>query len=134
VGNGLQALFLILRTMGIEVADEVIVPANTCIATWLAISHVGATVVPVEPDISSYNINPGLVETATTPRTKAIMAVHLYGLPADMRSLLKIADSYDLRLIEDAAQAHGAKHRGSRFGSIGDAAGFSFYPTKNLGA
>ncbi len=134
VGNGLDALHLILRAYGISAGEEVIVPANTYIATWLAISYAGAKPVPVEPDERTYNINPLLIEAAVTKKTKAIIPVHLYGQPADMDPILKIADKYKLKVIEDAAQAHGAKYRGKRVGSIGDAAGFSFYPAKNLGA
>jgi dTDP-4-amino-4,6-dideoxygalactose transaminase len=134
VGNGLDALFLILKAYGIGPGDEVIVPSNTYIATWLAVSHTGATPVPVEPVAATHNIDPALVEAAITPRTRAILAVHLYGQPAQMCALRAIADAHGLRLIEDAAQAHGARERGLRVGSLGDAAGFSFYPGKNLGA
>ncbi|MEH1934002.1 MAG: DegT/DnrJ/EryC1/StrS family aminotransferase [Nostoc sp.] len=134
VGNGLDALHLILRAMEISADDEVIVPANTYIATWLAVSSTGAKPVPVEPDEKSYNINPSLIEAAITERTKAILAVHLYGQPADIDGINEIAKRYNLKVIEDAAQAHGARYKGRRVGSLGDAAGFSFYPTKNLGA
>ncbi len=134
VGNGLDALHLILRAYGIGEGDEVIVPANTYIATWLAVSYAGAKPVPVEPDKKTYNIDPALIEQAITERTKAIIAVHLYGQPADMDSINDIAKNYKLKVIEDAAQAHGAKYKGRRTGSLGDAAGFSFYPGKNLGA
>lgn len=134
VGNGLDALHLILRAMEIGTGDEVIVPANTYIATWLAVSYAGATLVPVEPDERTYNINPSLIEAAITERTKAILVVHLYGQPGDMDAINDIARKYNLRVIEDAAQAHGAQYKGRRVGSLGDAAGFSFYPTKNLGA
>ena len=134
VGNGLDALHLILRAMGIGPGDEVIVPTNTYIATWLAVSHTGATPVPVEPDARTYNLNPVLIEAAITPRSKAILAVHLYGQPADMDPIMELGKKYDLKVIEDAAQAHGARYRGRRTGSLGDAAGFSFYPGKNLGA
>jgi len=134
VGNGLDALFLIFRAYGIGTGDEVIVPSNTYIATWLAVSHTGATPVPVEPLAATHNIDPARVEAAITPRTKAILAVHLYGQPAQMEALAKIARTRGLRLVEDAAQAHGARQRGRRVGSLGDAAGFSFYPGKNLGA
>lgn len=133
VGNGLDALHLILRGYGIGPGDEVIVPAHTFIATWLAVSHSGATPVPVEPDIHTYNINPSLIEEKITPRTKAIIAVHLYGACADMTPINEIAAHYKLKLIEDAAQAHGATYKGKKAGSISDAAAFSFYPTKNLG-
>ena len=134
VGNGLEALHLILRAMEIGVGDEVIVPANTYIASWLAVSQVGANIVPIEPDIRTYNIDPLLIENAITDHTKAIMAVHLYGQPADMDAINEIAVRHNLKVIEDAAQAHGAKYKNRRVGSLGDAAGFSFYPTKNLGA
>lgn len=134
VGNGLDALHLILRAYGIGKGDEVIVPSNTYIATWLAASHVGATPIPVEPDVRTYNIDSSLIESVITPRTKAIMAVHLYGQPADMDPINAIAKKYGLKVIEDAAQAHGARYKGHRVGSLGDAAAFSFYPGKNLGA
>lgn len=134
VANGLEALHLILRAYGIGAGDEVIVPANTFIATWLAVSQAGAGPVPVEPDAATYNIDPEQVEAHITPRTKAIIAVHLYGQMADVPALRQIADRHDLRLIEDAAQAHGATAHGQTAGSAGDAAGFSFYPGKNLGA
>jgi len=134
VGNGLDALQLILRAYGIGPGDEVIVPANTFIATWLAVSHVGATPVPVDPDPHTHNINPELIEAAIGARTKAIIAVHLYGQPADMAPIQAIARQHGLKLIEDAAQAHGARYQGQRTGVLGDAAAFSFYPGKNLGA
>lgn len=134
VANGLEALYLILRGYGIGPGDEVIVPANTYIATWLAISDSGAKVVPVEPDERTYNLDPELIEAAITPRTKAILPVHLYGQPADIDPIAEIARRHDLLIIEDAAQAHGARYKGRPVGSLGDAAGFSFYPTKNLGA
>jgi dTDP-4-amino-4,6-dideoxygalactose transaminase len=134
VGNGLDALTLILRACGIGPGDEVIVPANTYIASWLAVSHNGATPVPVEPDPATYNIDPARIEAMITPRTKAIMAVHLYGQTADMEPITALAAHYRLKVIEDAAQAHGARYQGKRAGSLGDAAGFSFYPGKNLGA
>jgi len=120
--------------MEIGPGDEVIVPSNTYIATWLAVSYAGATPVPVEPDEQTYNINPNLIEAAITNKTRAIIAVHLYGQPADMDAINEIAGKYRLKVIEDAAQAHGAKYKGRRAGSLGDAAGFSFYPGKNLGA
>lgn len=134
VANGLDALHLILKGYGIGKGDEVIVPSNTFIATWLAVSYAGADLIPVEPDDSTYNIDPNRIENAITPRTKAIIAVHLYGQPADMDRINAIAKSHGLKVIEDAAQAHGAKYKGKRTGSLGDAAGFSFYPGKNLGA
>jgi dTDP-4-amino-4,6-dideoxygalactose transaminase len=133
-GNGLDALHLILRAYGIGVGDEVIVPSNTYIATWLAATYAGATPIPIEPDERTYNIDPALIEAAITPRTKAIIAVHLYGQPADMDAINAIAKKHNLKVIEDAAQAHGARYKGKRVGTLGDAAGFSFYPGKNLGA
>ena len=132
--NGMDALELILRAADIGPGDEVIVPANTFIATWLAVSKVGALPVGVEPDPLTHNIDPNRVEAAITPRTKAIFAVHLYGQPADMDALADIARRHGLRLFEDAAQAHGARYKGRAAGSLSDAAGFSFYPGKNLGA
>lgn len=134
VGNGLDALHLILRAYDIGAGDEVIVPSNTYIATWLAASYAGATPIPVEPDESTYNIDPARIEAAITSRTKAIIAVHLYGQPADMDAINIVAKKHNLKVIEDAAQAHGARYKGKRVGSLGDAAGFSFYPGKNLGA
>jgi dTDP-4-amino-4,6-dideoxygalactose transaminase len=134
VGNGLDALHLILRGYGIGEGDEVIVPAHTFIATWLAVSYAGATPVPVEPNERTYNIDPNKIVEVITPRTRAIMPVHLYGQPAAMDPILSIAKEYNLKVIEDAAQAHGARYKGRRVGGIGDAAGFSFYPVKNLGA
>ncbi|HCE66824.1 MAG: erythromycin biosynthesis sensory transduction protein eryC1 [Geobacteraceae bacterium GWC2_55_20] len=134
VGNGLEALHLILRAMDIGPGDEVIVPSNTYIATWLAVSYAGATPVAVEPDRRTFNLDSARIEAAITPRTRAIIAVHLYGQPADMDPIIEIARRHNLRVIEDAAQAHGARYKGRRAGSLGDAAGFSFYPGKNLGA
>jgi dTDP-4-amino-4,6-dideoxygalactose transaminase len=134
VGNGLEALHLILRGYGIGAGDEVIVPANTYIATWLAVSHAGATPIPVEPDPHTYNIDPARIEAAITPRTRALLPVHLYGQPADMRPIGEIAQRHGLRVIADAAQSHGARYRGAPVESLGDAAGISFYPSKNLGA
>lgn len=134
VGNGLEALHLILRAYGIGAGDEVIVPSNTYIATWLAASYAGATPVPVEPDTRTYNLDPTRIEAAITPRTRAIIAVHLYGQPADMDAINAVAKKHGLKVIEDAAQAHGARYKGRRVGGLGDAAGFSFYPGKNLGA
>jgi dTDP-4-amino-4,6-dideoxygalactose transaminase len=134
VANGLDALHLILRAYDIGEGDEVIVPSNTFIATWLAVSQTGARVVPVEPDERTCNLDPGRIEAAITPRTRAVMPVHLYGQPADMAPINQIARQHGLRVIEDAAQAHGARYQGRRVGGLGDAAGFSFYPGKNLGA
>ena len=134
VGNGLEALHLILRGYGIGQGDEVIVPANTYIATWLAASYAEATPVPVEPNSRTYNLAPENIEAAITEKTKAIMPVHLYGQTADMDAINEIAGKYNLKVIEDAAQAQGARYKGKPAGSLGDAAGFSFYPGKNLGA
>lgn len=134
VGNGLDALHLLLRAYGIGPGDEVIVPSNTFIATWLAVSQCGATPVPVEPDVNTHNIDPALIAAAITPRTRAIMPVHLYGLPADMDPINTLASQHRLIVIEDAAQAQGARYKGRRVGSLGHGAGTSFYPGKNLGA
>lgn len=134
VGSGLSALELVLRCWGIGPGDEVIVPSNTYIASWLAVDAVGAVPVPVEPVFETSNLDPARVETAITSRTKAIMAVHLYGQCVDMDPVLEIADRRGLRVIEDAAQAHGAQYKGRRAGALGHAAAWSFYPTKNLGA
>jgi dTDP-4-amino-4,6-dideoxygalactose transaminase len=134
VGNGLDALHLILRGAGIGEGDEVIVPANTYIATWLAVSYTGARPVPVEPDERTYNLDPTRIEDAISSKTKAIIPVHLYGQPADMDPINEIAERYGLKVIEDAAQAHGARYHGRRVGGLGFAAAFSFYPGKNLGA
>jgi len=134
VGNGLDALFLALRAMEIGVGDEVIVPSNTFIATWLAVSHCGAIPVPVEPHESTYNIDARLIEAAITSRTKAIIPVHLYGQPADLDSVISVAHKHGLRVLEDAAQAHGARYKKKPIGGHGDAVAWSFYPGKNLGA
>lgn len=134
VGNGLDALHLILRAAGIGEGDEVIVPANTYIATWLAVSYAGPTPVPVEPIERTYNIDPERIEAVITPRTKAILAVHLYGQSADMDPINEIAARHGLKVFADAAQAHGAKYKGRRVGNLCDATGWSFYPGKNLGA
>lgn len=133
-GSGLDALYLILRGHDIGVGDEVIVPSNTYIATALAVSYVGARPIFVEPDLLTYNINPCLIEKAITKNTKAIIAVHLYGQPAEMNEINQIASKYDLKVIEDSAQAHGSLYNDKKVGSLGDASGFSFYPGKNLGA
>lgn len=144
VANGLDALHLIVRAYGIGPGDEVIVPANTYIATWLAVTHAGATPVPVEPDERTCNIDPQRIEAAITDKTQAIMVVHLYGQPVDMDEINNIVAKVNqsrvtrhaspLVVIEDCAQAHGARYKGRRVGGLGDAAGFSFYPGKNLGA
>ena len=134
VGNGLEALHLSLRAMDIGPGDEVLVPSNTYIATWLAVSQVGATPVPVEPDERSYNMDPQRIEDAITPRTRAILPVHLYGQPADMAPILACAEKHGLKVLADGAQAHGARYRGATIGGLGDATAWSFYPGKNLGA
>ena len=133
-GNGLDALFLILKASGIGEGDEVIVPSNTFIATVLAVSRTGAKPVLVEPRLMTYNIDADQIEAKITARTKAIMPVHLYGQPADMDAICRVAQKYHLKVFEDAAQAHGAFYKGKRVGGLADAAGFSFYPGKNLGA
>ncbi|MDX2074364.1 MAG: DegT/DnrJ/EryC1/StrS family aminotransferase [Alphaproteobacteria bacterium] len=134
VANGLDALHLLLRAYGIGPGDEVIVPSHTFIATWLAVSQCGATPVPVEPDARSYNLDPARLEAAITTRTRAILPVHLYGQPADMDPIMAVAQKRHLVVIEDAAQAQGARYKGRRVGSLGHAAATSFYPGKNLGA
>ncbi|MFN9451099.1 MAG: DegT/DnrJ/EryC1/StrS family aminotransferase [Rubrivivax sp.] len=134
VANGLDAMVLVLRAWGVGPGDEVIVPSNTYIATWLAVSHVGAVPVPVEPDPATFNIDPARVEAAITPRTKVLLPVHLYGQPADMDALLPLARRHGLKVLEDGAQAHGARLRGQVLGAHGDAVAWSFYPGKNLGA
>ncbi len=134
VGNGLDALTLALRALDIGPGDEVIVPSNTYIATWLAVSSVGAKPVPVEPDSQTYNIDPTKIETAITSRTRAILPVHLYGQPVDLDPVIDIAHHYKLYVIEDAAQAHGALYKGRKIGGHGDIVCWSFYPSKNLGA
>lgn len=134
VGNGLDALRMILQAFDIGAGDEVIVPSNTFIATVLAVTYVGAVPVLVEPDIKTYTIDPALIERKITKNTKAIIAVHLYGQTCDMDAINEIAARYNLKVIEDAAQAHGAEYKGVKAGNLGDAAGFSFYPGKNLGA
>lgn len=134
VGNGLDALHLALLAHGIGKGDEVIVPSNTYIATWLAISYAGGIPVPVEPDPGSCNLDPSRIEAAITPRTRGIMPVHLYGRIADMAALSSVAEKHDLVVIEDCAQAHGAKQNGRSAGAWGHSAAWSFYPGKNLGA
>ena len=134
LANGLDALILALRALDIGPGEEVIVPSNTYIATWLAVSGVGATPVPVEPNVATYIIDPAGVEAAITSRTRALLPVHLYGQPADMDPMLDIARRHGLRVIEDAAQAHGARYKGKRIGAHGDVVCWSFYPGKNLGA
>ena len=134
VGNGLEALHLLLRAYGVGPGDEVIVPSNTFIATWLAVTECGATPVPVDPRIDTHNIDPALIGNAITSRTRAIIPVHLYGQTADMDPISALAAQHGLIVIEDAAQAHGARYKGRRAGSLGHAAATSFYPGKNLGA
>jgi dTDP-4-amino-4,6-dideoxygalactose transaminase len=134
VGNGLDALTLCLRAMDVGPGHEVIVPSNTYIATWLAITAVGATIVPVEPDERTFNLDPQRIEDAVTSRTRVILPVHLYGQPADMVAIADIASRHGLRVLEDCAQAHGARCNGRAAGSLADMAAWSFYPTKNLGA
>lgn len=133
-GNGLDALMLALKALGVKEGDEVIVPSNTYIATALAVTYVGAKPVFVEPDIRTFNINPSLIEEKITDKTKAIMPVHLYGQACDMDPIMAIAKNHKLYVVEDCAQAHGATYKGQKVGTFGDAAGFSFYPGKNLGA
>lgn len=135
LANGLDALSIALRAMGVGPGDEVIVPSNTYIATWLAVSHLGAVPVPVEPVNKTYNLDPERVENAVTSRTRAILPVHLYGQPADLDPLRNIAHRHGLQVLEDGAQAHGARYKGRRLGSDPDATvAWSFYPGKNLGA
>jgi len=134
VANGLDALHLSLLALGVKPGDEVIVPSNTYIATWLAVSQCGAIPVPVEPDPLTYNVDPTRIEAAITDRTKVILPVHLYGQPADMDPILAIAKKHDLRVLEDGAQAHGARYKDKRIGAHGDIVAWSFYPGKNLGA
>ncbi len=134
VGNGLDALMLSLKALDIGSGDEVIVPSNTYIATALAVTYVGAKPVFVEPRLSTFNINPDLIEEKVTSKTKAIMPVHLYGQACEMDKIIHIARKHNLFIIEDCAQAHGATYKGQKVGTFGDMAGFSFYPGKNLGA
>lgn len=134
VGNGLDALVLALRALDIGAGDEVLVPSNTYIATWLAVSAVGATPVPVEPKVGAYNIEATEMEQYITPRTKAVLPVHLYGMPVDMDAVCALAKKHSLYVIEDGAQGHGAKVRGKPVGAHGDIVAWSFYPGKNLGA
>lgn len=134
VASGLDAIHLILKALDIKKGDEVIIPSNTYIATALAVSHVGATPVLVEPMIETYNINPNLIEEKITNKTKAIIVVHLQGRAVDMDAVNAIAKKHKLFLIEDCAQAHGTKYKGKKVGALSDAAAWSFYPGKNLGA
>ena len=134
LANGLDALHLALKAMGVRKGDEVIVPSNTYIATWLAVSQCGAIPVPVEPDERYYNIDSEKIERLITKKTKVILPVHLYGQPCDMDAILKIARKHGLYVLEDAAQAHGAFYKNQKIGSHGDIVAWSFYPGKNLGA
>ena len=134
VANGLEALRLALRAVGVEQGDEVIVPAHTFIATWLAATQCGARLVLVEPELDGFNIDPTLVEAAITERTKAIVVVHLYGQPAQLDQILEIGRRHQVPVVEDAAQAHGALYKGVKIGSHSDVVAWSFYPSKNLGA
>lgn len=134
LANGLDALILALRALDVGPGDEVIVPSNTYIATWLAVSQVGATPVPVEPDPATANIDPERIAAAITPRTRVILPVHLYGQPADLDPIIALARAHGLAVVEDGAQAHGARYKGRRLGAHGDVVCWSFYPGKNLGA
>lgn len=134
VANGLDALHLALRALNIGPGDEVIVPSNTYIATWLAITQTGAKPVPVEPDPATFNLDPARIEAAIGPATRAIMPVHLYGRACNMSAIMVIAEKHGLYVVEDNAQAHGARHAGRLTGSFGHLNATSFYPTKNLGA
>jgi dTDP-4-amino-4,6-dideoxygalactose transaminase len=134
VANGLDALHLILRALEIGPGDEVIVPSNTYIATWLAVSYAGAKPLPVEPDPRTFNLDPARIQAAITPRVKAIMPVHLYGQTADMDPINEIAGRHKLWVVDDAAQAHAARYRGCHVGQLCHATGWSFYPGKNFGA
>lgn len=134
VSNGLDAMHLVLRAWDVGPGDEVIVPSNTYIATWLAVSYAGATPVPVEPDPRTFNLDPDRIEAAVTARTKVILPVHLYGQPAEVGAMREVAARHGLKILEDCAQSHGAMLHGRKAGSLGDAAAWSFYPGKNLGA
>ena len=134
MANGLDALTIALKTLNIKPGDEVIVPAHTFIATWLAVSNVGAIPIAVDIEEDSYNINPDLIDKKITKKTKAIIGVHLYGLPCNAERINKICKKHKLFFIEDAAQAHGALFKSKKVGSLSDIACFSFYPGKNLGA
>lgn len=134
LANGLDALILALRALEVCPGDEVIVPSNTYVATWLAVTAVGAVPIPVEPDPATHNIDPALIAAAITPRTRAILPVHLYGQPADLDPIVALARRHSIAVVEDAAQAHGARYKGRRVGAHGDVVCWSFYPGKNLGA
>ncbi len=133
VGNGLDAIALALQALGIGPGDEVIVPSNTFIATWIAVARTGARPVGVEPVVGQWNLDPARVEEAITPRTRALVPVHLFGQPADLDELLAVARKHGLVVVEDAAQAHGARYDGRRIGAHGDAVAWSFYPGKTWG-
>lgn len=134
VANGLDALHLALQALGVRPGDEVIVPSNTYIATWMAVSQCGAIPVPVEPLAATHNLDPDRLEGSITTKTKVILPVHLYGQPADLDPILEIANRHQIKVLEDGAQAHGARYKGKRIGGHGDAVAWSFYPGKNLGA
>lgn len=134
VANGLEAMQLVLMALGVGPGDDVIVPSNGYIATWLAVTHVGARPVPCEPDIRTFNLDPNRLAEALTPRTKVILPIHLYGQPADIAPINAFARKHGLFVLEDAAQSHGARYAGAQAGALGNAAGVSFYPSKNLGA
>ena len=134
VANGLEAMQLVLMALGIGPGDEVIVPSHGYIATWLAVTRVGATVIPCEPDLQTYNLDPNRIDALITPRTRAILPIHLYGQTADMGAINELATRHGLFVLEDAAQSHGAMFRDRAAGALGGAAGVSFYPSKNLGA
>ncbi len=134
VANGLEAMQMVLMAIGVGPGDEVIVPSHGYIATWLAVTHAGGRPVPCEPDPKTYNLDPARLEALITPRTKAVLPIHLYGQTADMVSINAVAKKHGLFVLEDAAQSHGARCHGREAGALGDAAGISFYPSKNLGA
>jgi len=134
VANGLEAMQLVLMARGVGPGDEVIVPSHGYIATWLAVTHVGARPVPCEPDPQTYNLDPARIEPLLTPRTKVILPIHLYGQTADLPAIMGVAEKHGLFVLEDAAQSHGARCHGRAAGALGHAAGVSFYPSKNLGA
>lgn len=134
VANGLEAMQLVLMALGVGAGDEVIVPSHGYIATWLAVTHVGARPVPCEPDPLTYNLDPARLAALITPRTKVILPIHLYGQTADLTAINAVAAQHNLFVLEDAAQSHGARSHGQQAGALGHAAGVSFYPSKNLGA
>jgi dTDP-3-amino-3,4,6-trideoxy-alpha-D-glucose transaminase len=134
VANGLEAMQLVLMALGVKAGDEVIVPSHGYIATWLAVTHVGATPVPCEPNVQTYNLDPERLASLITPRTKVVLPIHLYGQTAEMTAINTIAATRGIFVLEDAAQSHGARCHGTQAGNLGNAAGVSFYPSKNLGA